>query len=1648
MNTTTRCFLLGITILASTRTSAQTTNVRPTQVIIKMLPDYLRPQVYALNQSSGGNPGSVLALNPANGVPVSEVVVGVNPTDMAMTPAGDTLYVINTGSRTISKIDLGSFSVVTNKSFATTNTSPNGNPLHLALGSASVLFFTDGDWAPNVYSFDYNTGLSTFVYVAQNNWYIDYQGTGFPNGVGGMVATRSGTTLYTWLQYGWGAGSSESVINRVNPTTIPFTFLETGPLQGRDPIDAPILLDSAEARVFNKINVVAATNVSTLLATFTENIYAISKSGSLAFGPTRIFKGQDGTALTNLPFASTVQAVSGDQQKLLRYDSTSGNLVVYDLNAFIPAPASVTNPVPADGSVVNPPLAQLSYSPSTWALSYRVFLGTNQAAVTLADTNSPLYLGTTPTVTFPAPSTLAPGSTYYWRIDSVGYSTITPGIVWSFTVSPLAVTPQMPCVNGLAGLFATPQTVTLSSSLPVAWTLAIAQPWASASSTNGTTPATLSVTFNVTNLVGGKYTNVLSLTANGITQQYPVVLLLTNLNASQIVADRNRDYLYVLHPGSGKTNDAFLLFLNTDTALVDLVTPIGINPTDMSISAGEDKLYVCNLGYPQTHVVNLATRTELTPLFLGTNVFRINTGRPGRVIIEGPDQVTSASLIDTSSGATLASTVLNSGDAECEPTGQFYYHGWSNPHVVDLYYVGGDSFVRGQEIIGNNFITSPMIASPDDSTIFWCGVAYNTNLDQIGPGFGVPIYACSTNAAVAFGSQLAFDGAIQKPIQNLPVSSAVLAVDRFDQNLWYFNSATHRVESFSMALIRAPKITQQPPTNTTAVLGTNVSVSATAMGLAPLSYQWIMFGTNLPTATNATLSLPAIQVEQAGDYQLVASSPYGSVTSAVAHVVVLLPVVITSQPQSTNVYAGQSFSLSVSATGTLPITNRWTFEGITIAGATNSTLVVSNAQAVNEGVYRAVVQNAAAAATSVVARVRVFPQLPVILAGPASFTVGASSNAVFSVIATGTQPLSYQWLFNGNALVGASGSQYALSNAQAINAGNYQVVVTNNAGAITSAVAALTVAPVAPYFLVQPTGAALPAGTNATLAASAGGSQPIRYQWLLDGTNLAGAMSPSLSLSNLTLLDAGDYSLVASNIAGASTSSVATLSITAAPPVFVQQPVSFTVAAGANTNLSSLAVGSAPLSYQWYFQSNILSSQKNRQLLLNSITLAASGPYYVTASNAFGVVTSSVAQVTVINQSPILQLGLTNLVVDAGTTVTLTISVLASGSPTYTWRYNNTQIATNTSLVLTNLRPLQSGFYRVTVANPYGSVSSTSRVSVFGPPSWVVAWGDDSEHQTEVPTNLDDVVNVTGGDFHTLALHRNGTLLGWGYNGDGQINVPTNPLPFVSIASGAAHNLAINEAGSVVAWGRNDSGQCTVPASANSVLAVAAGDSHSLALLSAGTMVAWGDNTYGQVSGAGSYSGIRSIAAGRNHNLALRTSGTVVAWGFNAFGQASPPAALSSVAAIAAGYLHSAALCSNGTVVVWGDNTYGQTNVPIDLTNAIAIAAGDFHTVALRADGSIVGWGDNSFDQTSVPGSVTNSWSVASGYYHAMALVPVIPFLNSQVGSWGLVLQWNGPFILQWAPAVAGPYTDIPGLYRSWTNIDILEPARFYRLRR
>src|SRR6266478_8266464 len=169
---------------------------------------------------------------------------------------------------------------------------------------------------------------------------------------------------------------------------------------------------------------------------------------------------------------------------------------------------------------------------------------------------------------------------------------------------------------------------------------------------------------------------------------------------------------------------------------------------------------------------------------------------------------------------------------------------------------------------------------------------------------------------------------------------------------------------------------------------------------------------------------------------------------------------------------------------------------------------------------------------------------PTITTQPASQTVIVGQTASFTVAATGTAPLNFQWKKNGTAILGATSSSYTTPvTTSSDNGAQFTVAVSNAAGSVTSNAAALTVnaAPVAPLITTQPTSQTVTAGQTASFSVSATGTAPLSYQWQRNGVAIGGATSSSYTTPATTTSDNGaQFAVAVSNTAGSVTSRAAT----------------------------------------------------------------------------------------------------------------------------------------------------------------------------------------------------------------------------------------------------------------------------------------------------------------------------------------------------------------------------------------------------------------------------------------------------------------------------------------------------------------------------
>ncbi len=346
------------------------------------------------------------------------------------------------------------------------------------------------------------------------------------------------------------------------------------------------------------------------------------------------------------------------------------------------------------------------------------------------------------------------------------------------------------------------------------------------------------------------------------------------------------------------------------------------------------------------------------------------------------------------------------------------------------------------------------------------------------------------------------------------------------------------------------------------------------------------------------------------------------------------PPIITRQPASTSVAAGQAVSLTVEVSGSPVITYQWRRDGVALAGATSGTLNLGAVSTASAGSYDVVVTNPAGSVTSQTASLAVTAAVvpPSILVQPAAVSVAPGGSASFSVTAAGSAPLSYQWRKDGSPVAGGTDATLFIPAVYAPSAGSYSVVVSNAGGSVTSATAVLnvTAGASAPVISMQPVPQSVAAGGSATLAVVASGTAPLAYQWRKEGVAISGATSSTLALNGVTSVSAGSYSVIVSNSAGSVTSTAATLTVSsvAASPVVTTQPASQAVAVGGSATLSVVATGTAPLAYQWRKDGTAIAGATRENYALSSLTAAAAGSYTVVVSHSAGSVTPSPAAVS------------------------------------------------------------------------------------------------------------------------------------------------------------------------------------------------------------------------------------------------------------------------------------------------------------------------------------------------------------------------------------------------------------------------------------
>jgi hypothetical protein len=431
-----------------------------------------------------------------------------------------------------------------------------------------------------------------------------------------------------------------------------------------------------------------------------------------------------------------------------------------------------------------------------------------------------------------------------------------------------------------------------------------------------------------------------------------------------------------------------------------------------------------------------------------------------------------------------------------------------------------------------------------------------------------------------------------------------------------------------------PVITSHP-TSVIVCQGATANFNVTATGTS-ITYQWQRNGVNVVNgggvsgATTNALTIAAATTANAGSYTcIITGACTPSHTSNSATLTVNSTAAITGNPVASTVCAGQTATFTITTSGS-GITYQWKKGGVdlsnggNISGAQSSVLTLINTVAADAGSYSCTITNSCSGVLNSTAASLTVNTLPAISTQPNDVTICGSSPVTFTVAASGTG-ITYQWkkggvnVVDGGPISGATTAALSINPATAADAGTYTCVVSGTCTPfVTSDPANLAVGSVA-TITTQPANTSICSGSTATLTVAVSGTG-ISYQWrkagvdLVNGGNVSGATSTTLTLTSTTSVDAASYTVVTGNTcSGFLTSNAATITINAAP-VITAQPVSKSICTGIAASFSVTATGTA-LTYQWkkdgvdLVDGGAVSGAQSATVSLSVTTAADAGTY-------------------------------------------------------------------------------------------------------------------------------------------------------------------------------------------------------------------------------------------------------------------------------------------------------------------------------------------------------------------------------------------------------------------------------------------------------
>ena len=412
------------------------------------------------------------------------------------------------------------------------------------------------------------------------------------------------------------------------------------------------------------------------------------------------------------------------------------------------------------------------------------------------------------------------------------------------------------------------------------------------------------------------------------------------------------------------------------------------------------------------------------------------------------------------------------------------------------------------------------------------------------------------------------------------------------------------------SLSNSPNVTTNP-SNETVPAGQPVTFTAAAKGTPTPTVQWQVSSnngstyTNILGATSATYTFSTLANQTGNLYRAVFTNSGGTTYSNPATLTCNIFPVVTSNPASQTVNAGQSATLAAAVAAIPTASVQWqvstnggsSYSNISGAVGTSLSLVAAANQSGDE--YRAVFTNSLGTAYSNPATLTV-SATPVVTTNPVSQAVPAGQPVTFTAAATGTPAPTVQWQVSNNngssyaSISGATAATYTFTTLANQTGNLYRAAFTNSAGTTYSNPATLT-CNIFPNILTSPVSQSVNAGQSVTFTAVVVAIPTAAVQWQVSSnsgasyTNIPGATTTPYAFQAIAAESGDMYRVVFTNSLGTAYSNPATLTVSATP-VVTTNPVSQAVPAGQPVTFTAAATGTPAPTVQWQVSNNNGSS--------------------------------------------------------------------------------------------------------------------------------------------------------------------------------------------------------------------------------------------------------------------------------------------------------------------------------------------------------------------------------------------------------------------------------------------------------------------------